>query len=390
MNGGNRMILHRINGSFMHDSENSFAIKETTNSTEIEEIVEAQRSVIYYYEFLSTYLLKTLAEKEECRINLDLFLSDIDNFNDKVSFYYYAKALCELAKAKNSAIDWKNILVEDQSALNLDEFDIKNIDEIISKIYKVLLKNKYCQPINNPTIEYLIDAIVILKNEIEKESLKIVDFCNKADDLNSFVSFVNKMKGIQVLKKQCVAIITANNQTFFAISGIDNDIYSKELHEFLNKDRRDKTRKAIRTICDDLGVSDWKWCHLSTKVLRYIEAPQNKYGYYNNNSNLEELIMLKRPSSLKDFLRLVNVSVQQAWKRHFSCAERKILAKAKAKDMIVYSKYPPCIGCQPALIGAKIYAYNGEVEEFTVKKINVSGYPFRCYTNGDLLIKEVD
>ena len=32
------MILHRINGSFMHDGENSFAIKERTNSTEIEEM----------------------------------------------------------------------------------------------------------------------------------------------------------------------------------------------------------------------------------------------------------------------------------------------------------------------------------------------------------------
>ena len=100
--------------------------------------------------------------------------------------------------------------------------------------------------------------------------------------------------------------------------------------------------------------------------------------------------MLKRPSSLKDFLRLANVSAQQDWKRHFSCAERKILAKVKPKDMNVYSKYPPCIGCQPALVGAKIYAYNGEVEEITVKKINVSGYPFRSYTNGDLLISEVD
>ena len=384
------MILHRINGSFMHDSENSFAIKETTNSAEIEEIVEVQRSVIYYYEFLSTYLLKTLAEKEDCHINLGLFLSDIDNFNDKISFYYYAKVFCELAKAKNLVIELKNILVEDQPILDVNEFDIGNIDEIISKIYNFLLKKNYCQPIDNPTIEYLIDAIEILKNEIEKESIKIVDFYNRADDLNSFVPFVNKINGNNDVQKRCVAIISANNQTFFAISGVDNDIYSKDLNEFLNKNSRNNTRKAIRTICDDLGVSDWKWCHLSTKVLRYIEAHKNKYRYYNNNSNLEELIMLKRPSSLKDFFKLANVSAQQDWKRHFSCAERKILAKLKPKDMTVYSKYPPCIGCQPALVGAKIYAYNGEVEEITVKKINVSGYPFRSYTNGDLLACEVD
>ena len=117
----------------MHDSENSFVIKETTNSAEIEEIIEAQRSVIYYYEFLSTYLLKMFAEKEDCHINLGLFLSDIDNFNDKVSFYYYAKAFCELAKAKKHVIEWKNILVEDQLSLDLDEFDIENIDEIFQR-----------------------------------------------------------------------------------------------------------------------------------------------------------------------------------------------------------------------------------------------------------------
>lgn len=384
------MILQRIDGSFLNDSENAFVIKETTNSAEIEEIIEAQRSAIYYYEFLSTYLLKMFAEKEDCHINLGLFLSDIDNFNDKVSFYYYAKAFCELAEAKKHVIEWKNILVEDQLSLDLDEFDIENIDEIISKIYKTLLKNNYCQPIDNPTIEYLIGAIVILKNEIEEESIRIVDCYNRADDLNSFVSFVNKMKEIKVIKKQCVAIITDNNQTLFAISGVNNDIYSKELREYLNKKRRDNTRKAIRMICADLGVSNWKWCHLSTKILRYIEAPQKGYSNYNINSNLKELIMLKRASTLKDFLKLADVSDRKQWQRHFSCAERKILAKVKPKDMIVYSKYPPCIGCQPALVGAKIYAYKGEVEELTVEKTNVSGYPFRCYTNGELLIREVD
>ena len=385
------MRLHRINGSFLSCSENSFVIKETINSVEIEEIVEAQRSVIYYYEFLSTYLIKEYAEKESCHIDIGLFLSDLDNFNDKISFYYYSKAFCEFAKLRRLAINWNNALIDDRQVLDLEEFNIESLEEIVSRIYKVLCENNYCQQIENRNVEYLIDALAILKNEIEKESLGIVDCYNRANDLNSFVSFVNKVKGIKVLKKQCVAIIIANNQTFFAISGIDNDIYSKELHEFSNKDRRDETEKAIREICDDLGVNDWTWCHLSDKVVRYIEAPKNKYGYYNNNSNLEELIMLKRPSSLKEFLKLANVSAQQNWKRHFSCAERKILAKIKAdKNMIVYSKYPPCIGCQPALQGIRIYTYKGEIEEMTVEKVDISGYPFRCYTNGERLIQEVD
>ena len=58
--------------------------------------------------------------------------------------------------------------------------------------------------------------------------------------------------------------------------------------------------------------------------------------------------------------------------------------------MIVYSKYPPCIGCQPALQGIMIYTYKGEIEEMTVEKVDISGYPFRCYTNGERLIQEVD
>jgi hypothetical protein len=102
--------------------------------------------------------------------------------------------------------------------------------------------------------------------------------------------------------------------------------------------------------------------------------------------------MLKKPSTLKDFLKLADISKQDGWKRNFTCAERKILAKIKPKDMIVYSKYPPCIGCQPALLGVECYAYNGNaiIERVHIVKENVAGYPFRCYNKGEMLLREVE
>lgn len=385
------MKIKRINGTFFN-STISLGMVETLRLDDVEGIIETKRSIGYYYEFLSTYFIKSFAGKQNFNISVEIFLSDIDALSDKISFYYYADVLCKFAKVKNIPIKCgKNR----KCFLDISSFDVDTIGETLYKIYLILCINNYCKMIDFPNIDYLEVAIETLKDEIEEESIRIADTYNKLDDLNIFVSFVNKMKGFTAVQKRCVAIITSHRQTFYAISGFGNDIYSKELHAFLDKQHRDETKKTIKAIVADLELKDWKWCHLSSKVLRYIESPKSSkavdYQRYKNNANLNELIMLKKPSTLKDFLKLADISKQDGWKRNFTCAERKILAKIKPKDMIVYSKYPPCIGCQPALLGVECYAYNGnaEIERVYIVKENVVGYPFRCYNEGEMLLREV-
>lgn len=131
----------------------------------------------------------------------------------------------------------------------------------------------------------------------------------------------------------CVAVLMANGEKYFALSGIDVDLQSllplKQDLPSLEPDV-EKVGKELD------GYNGYKYVHLTPQVERYVELADIE----DKNS---ECTFLSAPTTL------ANDRLNPIHRRYYTCCERKLMAQVSSLKNVFFIKFKPCIKCLPAV-----------------------------------------
>ena len=157
----------------------------------------------------------------------------------------------------------------------------------------------------------------------------------------------NALDIVRVNRRRCVAISEHKSHLYFAISGDDDN-------KVVNRVARDVSNmiggSPIRCIIEDSFTLILYSSEYYTNLIKpyYQSVEDYIYNYLLSKGSCTYSFFDYHGSQIrfKPFMRLYT-SIHSM--RNYSCVERKIIGKTKAKKTVIYVGLRPCYYCLPAI-----------------------------------------